>query len=129
MRFPSLAVHSPFRLVYFDFFLVERQIHCAISEDLQQFYTALEWALMKFHKERMSVINNLVREMWHTTYKGKDIDFIEIKAEETSSVGKLSHWLIIQFESFRSLSLARSDIYLVLFKARITGASTTIASS
>ena len=43
---------------------------------------------MKFHKERMSIINNLVREMWYNTYKGKDIDYIEIKAEETSAIGK-----------------------------------------
>lgn len=43
---------------------------------------------MKFHKERMGVINRMVREMWHSTYKGKDIDYVEIKADESASTGK-----------------------------------------
>lgn len=63
------------------------EIHQAISEDLANFYNALEWALMKFHKERMSVINRMVREMWHSTYKGKDIDYVEIRAEESAVTG------------------------------------------
>lgn len=63
------------------------EIHLAISEDLGNFYNALEWALMKFHKERMSVINRMVREMWHSTYKGKDIDYVEIRAEESAASG------------------------------------------
>ena len=60
-----------------------------MKEDLENFYNALEWALMKFHKERMSVINRMVREMWHSTYKGKDIDYVEIRAEESAGVGNL----------------------------------------
>ena len=60
------------------------EIHLAISEDLNNFYNALESALMKFHKERMGVINRMVREMWHSTYKGKDIDYVEIKAEDAA---------------------------------------------
>lgn len=62
------------------------EIHQAISEDLGNFYNALESALMKFHKERMSVINRMVREMWHSTYKGKDIDYVEIRAEEAAAL-------------------------------------------
>ena len=63
------------------------EINQAVVEDLSSFYNALEWALMKFHKERMSIINNLVREMWHSTYKGKDIDYVEIRAEESAGTG------------------------------------------
>ena len=63
---------------YFDC-VKDYEVHQAINEDLANFYNALEWALMKFHKERMDVINRMVREMWHSTYKGKDIDYIEIK--------------------------------------------------
>lgn len=65
----------------------ELEINQAISEDLSNFYNALEWALMKFHKERMSVINRMIREMWHSTYKGKDIDYVEIRAEESAAIG------------------------------------------
>lgn len=59
----------------------EFESHFAISEDLANFYNALESALMKFHKERMSIINRMIRDMWHSTYKGKDIDYVEIQAD------------------------------------------------
>lgn len=71
------------------------EIHQGISEDLANFYNALESALMKFHKERMSVINRMVREMWHSTYKGKDIDYVEIHAEESGALGTSSLYLWI----------------------------------
>jgi len=31
---------------------------------------------------------------WYNTYKGKDIDYIEIKAEETSSIGTTAFILL-----------------------------------
>lgn len=64
------------------------EIHQAVSEDLSSFYNALECALMKFHKERMAVINKMVKEMWHSTYKGKDIDYVEVRADESAATGK-----------------------------------------
>jgi len=79
------------------------EINQAISEDLSSFYNALEWALMKFHKERMGVINNLVREMWHSTYKGKDIDYVEIRAEESASTS--------QFPFILTTSVCSIEIY------------------
>lgn len=72
------------------------EIHQAIKEDLDSFFNALEWALMKFHKERMSVINRMVREMWHSTYKGKDIDYVEIRAEESAGIGRFKKILFCQ---------------------------------
>ncbi len=30
----------------------------------------------------MKVINRIVRELWRNTYKGNDIDYIEIKTDE-----------------------------------------------
>lgn len=75
--------------------LANYQVHQAISEDLANFYNALESALMKFHRERMNVINRMVREMWHSTYKGKDIDYIELRAEESLSAGKILSLLIL----------------------------------
>jgi DNA repair protein RAD50 len=37
----------------------------------------------------MEVINRIIRELWRTTYKGNDIDYIEIKTEDadTKSAG------------------------------------------
>eukprot|EP00096_Caligus_rogercresseyi_P016501 TRINITY_DN9192_c0_g1_i1.p1 TRINITY_DN9192_c0_g1~~TRINITY_DN9192_c0_g1_i1.p1 ORF type:complete len:197 (+),score=63.92 TRINITY_DN9192_c0_g1_i1:50-592(+) len=40
---------------------------------------------MKFHHERMLVINKMIRELWRATYKGNDIDYIEIKTDDAES--------------------------------------------
>jgi DNA repair protein RAD50 len=36
---------------------------------------------MRFHKERMKVINTIMKELWRATYKGNDIDYIVIKTD------------------------------------------------
>ena len=38
-------------------------------------------------QERMSQINKIVRELWRSTYKGNDIDYIEIKTDDLESAG------------------------------------------
>ena len=35
----------------------------------------------------MSQINKIVRELWRSTYKGNDIDYIEIKTDDLESAG------------------------------------------
>ncbi len=53
-----------------------------VTSDLEKYHKALSYAIAKFHKERMDVINRIVRELWRQTYKGNDIDYIEIKTDE-----------------------------------------------
>ena len=50
------------------------------------FTRALDFAIMKYHKEKMKVINKLIRELWRSTYKGNDIDYIEIKTTEDNEL-------------------------------------------
>uniref|UniRef100_A0A6U5A8W5 Endonuclease GajA/Old nuclease/RecF-like AAA domain-containing protein n=4 Tax=Hemiselmis andersenii TaxID=464988 RepID=A0A6U5A8W5_HEMAN len=59
--------------------------------DLQRYYTALDKALMKFHEMKMEEINKIIRDYWQATYKGKDIETIEIKADVDTSATKRSH--------------------------------------
>ena len=49
-----------------------------VIDDLAKYYTALTVAIANFHTERMTVINKIIRELWKSTYKGNDIDYIEI---------------------------------------------------
>ncbi|CAG0891447.1 unnamed protein product [Darwinula stevensoni] len=58
-----------------------------VAEDLNKYYKALDWAIMRFHVEKMTTINRTVRELWSTTYKGSDIDYIEIKTDPSDSKG------------------------------------------
>ncbi|XP_026285243.1 DNA repair protein RAD50 isoform X1 [Frankliniella occidentalis] len=55
-----------------------------VEKDLQKYYSALDHALQKFHKDRMDKVNKSIREYWRLIYKGNDIDYIEIKTDEST---------------------------------------------
>lgn len=42
---------------------------------------ALERALLAYHTTKMEDINKLIKELWQKTYRGADIDYIQIKAD------------------------------------------------
>ena len=45
---------------------------------------------MKYHEEKMSEINSIIKDLWQTTYKGVDIDTICILADAEKK-GKRTH--------------------------------------
>lgn len=49
-------------------------------KDLETYYKALDEALMRFHFIKMKEINNVLKDYWRSTYKGKDIDEVELHA-------------------------------------------------
>jgi DNA repair protein RAD50 len=51
------------------------------SSDLDRYHSALDRALMAFHASKMSDINKVVKELWQRTYRGQDIDFIQIRSD------------------------------------------------
>eukprot|EP00731_Ephydatia_muelleri_P020288 Em0013g15a len=55
------------------------QLACS---DLEKYYRALDRAIMRFHKVKMEEINKIIKELWIKTYKGGDIDTIEIRSED-----------------------------------------------
>ena len=59
-------------------------------KDLTDYHTALDQALMKYHEEKMSEINGIIKDLWQTTYRGSDIDTIAILADAEKK-GKKSH--------------------------------------
>ena len=65
---------------------VKYQLRVKVAEDLNKYYIALDFAIMKYHKEKMKVVNKIVRELWRNTYRGNDIDYIEIKTTEDAEV-------------------------------------------
>jgi len=65
---------------------IKHKLRLKVAEDLDKYYRALDYAIMKYHKEKMKVINKIIREMWKSTYKGNDIDYIEIKTTEDNEV-------------------------------------------
>ncbi|XP_057670228.1 DNA repair protein RAD50 [Diorhabda carinulata] len=59
-------------------------------DDLKKYADILERSVLKFHEERMIQINRMIKSLWRTIYRGNDIDYIEIKTDEstTSGVGR-----------------------------------------
>ena len=65
---------------------IRNKLSVRAAEDLDKYYRALDFAIMKYHKEKMKVVNTIIRELWRSTYKGNDIDYIEIKTTEDNEV-------------------------------------------
>ena len=42
---------------------------------------------MKYHSMKMQEINQIIKELWHSTYAGGDIDTIEIRSDDDGKVG------------------------------------------
>lgn len=60
---------------------VKLQTNLLVSNDLATYSKALDNAIMKYHSIKMENINRILAELWSQTYKGTDIDSIEIKTE------------------------------------------------
>jgi DNA repair protein RAD50 len=74
--------------------LIEHETTCMAMDDLDRYYKALDKALMQYHSLKIQDINAIIRELWQLTYKGGDIDTIEIRSdvdEKAVAKGKRSY--------------------------------------
>ncbi|KYQ93083.1 DNA recombination/repair protein [Tieghemostelium lacteum] len=69
-----------------------------VSTDLDKYFKALDKSLMKYHTLKMDEINKSIREIWQTTYKGNDIDTIEIRSEETKTANKTVNYRVVMIK-------------------------------
>uniref|UniRef100_A0A2S2NEI3 DNA repair protein RAD50 n=1 Tax=Schizaphis graminum TaxID=13262 RepID=A0A2S2NEI3_SCHGA len=58
---------------------VQLEILSRVEKDLMKYNKALEWAMNRFHKERMQSINTIIKKLWRDIYTGNDIDYIQIR--------------------------------------------------
>jgi DNA repair protein RAD50 len=56
-------------------------------KDLEQYHVALDKALMKYHGLKIAEINTIIRELWQITYRGGDIDTIQIQSGQEKKSG------------------------------------------
>uniref|UniRef100_A0A4W3KCI2 RAD50 double strand break repair protein n=1 Tax=Callorhinchus milii TaxID=7868 RepID=A0A4W3KCI2_CALMI len=56
------------------------------NRDLDIYYKALDQAIMKFHSMKMQEINKIIRDLWRSTYRGQDIEYIEIRSDADENV-------------------------------------------
>lgn len=65
----------------FDECRIRKQTMELASSDLEKYHRALDQALMAFHTLKMNSINRTIKELWQQTYRGTDIDEIEITSD------------------------------------------------
>jgi len=64
--------------------LVKLEILTRIERDLFKYIKAIEIALSKFHEEHMQSINTIIKQLWRSIYTGNDIDYIQIKTNDSN---------------------------------------------
>lgn len=62
--------------------LTHYEYYRMLVEDLDLYMQSLEEALVKYHREKIELINKNIAELWKMTYQNGDIKRIEIKAEQ-----------------------------------------------
>ncbi|KAK2873085.1 hypothetical protein Q8A67_022982 [Cirrhinus molitorella] len=62
--------------------MIEMRIKTLANKDLDIYYKALDQAIMKFHSMKMAEINKIIRDLWQSTYRGQDIDYVEIRSDD-----------------------------------------------
>lgn len=67
--------------------MIEEATTKGTLKDLQTYYNALDQAVVSFHSIRMKEINDSVKDLWESTYRGGDIDYIEILSDEEKPAG------------------------------------------
>ncbi|KAI8886588.1 hypothetical protein K501DRAFT_283766, partial [Backusella circina FSU 941] len=77
-----------------------------ITKDLDFYQKALKNAVMNYHTLKMKDLNKLIREMWVNTYKGGDIDYIEIKADnEGTAVNRSFNYRVVMYQRGTELNM------------------------
>ncbi|KAI9908269.1 hypothetical protein PsorP6_016516 [Peronosclerospora sorghi] len=54
--------------------------------DLERYYRALDDSLLQYHSKKVEEINTIIRSLWQMTYKGQDIDTIELVSGQQEGV-------------------------------------------
>ncbi|UJR09375.1 hypothetical protein I4U23_013619 [Adineta vaga] len=60
---------------------VQQTVEEIASQDLERFYKVLDQTMMTYHTQKMNQLNKIIRDLWRTTYRGSDIDAIEIRSD------------------------------------------------
>lgn len=70
--------------------MIEYETTLVALTDLDSYFSTLDSALANFHSLKVQEINKIIRELWQYTYKGEDIDQIEIQSGDDTSDGAVS---------------------------------------
>ncbi|CEP14075.1 hypothetical protein [Parasitella parasitica] len=76
------------------------------SEDLEKYSKVLQTAIMKYHSLKMQDLNKLIKELWVDTYRGGDIDYIEIRADnEGTTTARSFNYRVVMIQNGSELNM------------------------
>ena len=61
--------------------VADRVVHQLTVQDLDRYHTAVDAALMRYHRLKIGEVNANIKDLWANTYRGADIDNIEIRSD------------------------------------------------
>ncbi|XP_067948379.1 DNA repair protein RAD50.L-like isoform X2 [Watersipora subatra] len=63
---------------------VALQVNKLVVTDLDKYHKALDRAILEYHQKKMDDLNRIIHKLWKETYRGHDIDYIEICSDDAS---------------------------------------------
>ena len=73
--------------------------------DLEKYNQALDKALIAYHGEKMKEVNTIIKKLWRRTYKGRDIDYIEIRADDGTQASKSYNYRLLMHKGNAELDM------------------------
>lgn len=84
---------------------IELETITSALKDLSIFYKSLDQALIAFHGRKLEEVNQVLKRLWQTVYKGKDIEYIAICSEHLCSERKQYDYKVIMGCDGRELEM------------------------
>jgi DNA repair protein RAD50 len=82
---------------------IQQTVEEIASQDLERFYKVLDQTMMTYHTQKMNQLNKIIRDLWRTTYRGADIDAIEIRSdadeENASKTRRTYNYRVVMLKS------------------------------
>ena len=77
-------------------------------DDLETYYKAVDKALLAYHSSQIKKINIIIAQLWSLTYKGGDIEKIEIQSSAGGGVtarGRNFNYRLVMFKGDQELDM------------------------
>ncbi|KAF9361291.1 DNA repair protein rad50 [Mortierella sp. AD094] len=75
-------------------------------QDLEKYAKALQSAIVEYHSMKMEEINKSIKELWTNTYRGTDIDTIEIRSDQEGLRANQSYnYRVVMIQKGRALDM------------------------
>ncbi|KAG0062074.1 DNA repair protein rad50 [Linnemannia elongata] len=75
-------------------------------QDLEKYTKALQSAIVEYHSMKMEEINKSIKELWTNTYRGTDIDTIEIRSDQEGlRANQAYNYRVVMMQRGRALDM------------------------